>query len=123
MLPPPTTVDLRVGDADDPLRGVVRFMHPDEPLLDLIVGRPAWQRDAIARASIRTEDEILVVTLADLILLKLYAGGSQDAWDIEQLLAGDAAGDAAREAEARLTVLPPEARRFWKRLRNRELGW
>jgi len=31
---------------------------------------------------------VLVATAADFGLLKLYASGTQDAWDVEQLLAG-----------------------------------
>ena len=34
---------------------------------------------------------MLVATAADFGLLKLYASGTQDAWDVEQLLAGPAA--------------------------------
>jgi len=54
-----------------------------------------------------------VVTAADLVLLKLYAGGSQDKWDIEQLLAADRAGDMRRQVEARLPALPSRCREIW----------
>jgi hypothetical protein len=48
--------------------------------------------------------------------LKLYAGGSRDAWDIEQLLeAGDRAALSA-EVEAMLPVSPEDARRLWARV-------
>jgi hypothetical protein len=117
-LEPSTTVDVRVGDSDDPLGGVVRFTRSDERDLDLIVGRPTWQEEAIRRAALRTEDGIPVVTLPDLILLKLYAGGSQDGWDVEQLLAIDVAGNAAGEVEARLDALPHDSRRMWERIRS-----
>lgn len=60
-----------------------------------------------------------VATVSDLILLKLYAGGPQDAWDIEQLLeiAADRADLEAR-AEAQLDALPAESRRLWSRIRR-----
>lgn len=45
---------------------------------------------------------------ADLILLKLYAGGSQDAWDIEQLLTGPERAAVTAEIEATLGALPAE---------------
>jgi hypothetical protein len=57
-----------------------------------------------------------VISPADLILLKLYAGGSQDGWDIEQLLAGDSRLALVEEVEARLDRLPAECRRLWARI-------
>jgi hypothetical protein len=110
-------VDVRRGDAADPLAGVVRLTRSEEIDLDVIVGRPSWQRDVLARAAMRAEHEVPVVTLSDLILLKLYAGGSQDAWDVEQLLAVDASGAAVLEVEQRLDVLPADSRDLWDRLR------
>lgn len=58
-----------------------------------------------------------VATRADLVLLELYAGGPQDAWDIEPLIAE---ADSATLAEVgdRLAALPAEARRLWQRIRR-----
>ena len=112
-----TDVDVRLGDAEDPLRGVVRFRRPDDSVVDVVVGRPAWQRDVLARASLRSDYQVPVVTLSDLILLKLYAGGSHDAWDVEQLLAVDTSGAAAREVENRLPALGAHSRELWARIR------
>lgn len=42
-------IDIRRGDDDDPLLGVVRCIH-EEHAIDLVVGRAAWQREVIARA-------------------------------------------------------------------------
>lgn len=53
---------------------------------------------------------------ADLVLLKLYAGGPQDAWDIDQLLASADARDVAREVESRIGELPEDARALWRRV-------
>ena len=112
------TVDIRIGDADDPLAGVVRFTADDGAVVDLIVGRGPWQTAIVDRARPHTIDGVVVpvVTAADLIALKLYAGGSQDAWDIDQLLL---AGDRARlvaSVGALLPSLPEDACRLWSRI-------
>ncbi len=80
---------IRKGDLYDPLLGVVRFSSPGERPVDLVVGKFAWQREVIARAMMHPGGEVPVVRAVDLILLKLYAGGPQDAWDIQQLLAAE----------------------------------
>jgi hypothetical protein len=113
------SVDLRQGDREDPLAGVVRFSAAGERDVDLVVGKAAWQR-AIAPRATRTpigDAEIPVASAVDLILLKLFAGGSQDRWDIEQLLA---AGDEqiGREVESHLTDLPSSATALWRALRG-----
>lgn len=54
---------------------------------------------------------------ADLVLLKLYAGGPQDAWDIAQLL--DAAPAIEPLVEASLGGLPAECAALWRRIRAR----
>jgi hypothetical protein len=53
----------------------------------------------------------------DLILLKLYAGGPQDAWDIEQLITGPGASSLIDEVEHRLEALPEPCRQLWARIR------
>ena len=53
-----------------------------------------------------------VARAADLILLKLYAGGPQDVWDIDQLL--DVDGTLAAEVEAGLRWLPAECASLWR---------
>ncbi len=73
------SVDVRVGDADDPLAGVVRLDIPGDRPVDLVVGRHFWQARAVARAE-RSSLGPPVVTASDLVLLKLYAGGTQDLW-------------------------------------------
>lgn len=81
-------VDVRRGDAEDPFAGVVRFERPNERVVDLLVGRPAWQRRAVARAEPLSIEgvSLRVATPVDLVLLKLFAGGAQDAWDVRELL-------------------------------------
>ena len=98
------------------MAGVVRIAAANEPTVDVIVGRFGWQREALVRArSNRVGGQgIPLVTAADLVLLKLYAGGPQDAWDIDQLL--DAAPTVAAEVETRLAVLSVECTALWRRI-------
>ena len=113
-------VNIQEGDTEDPLAGVVRLTAADQPPVDLVVGKPAWQAEILSRA---TEAEIEGISVpvadrADLILLKLYAGGPQDAWDIQQLLACEERSAVIREVERHLEALPEECRALWTRLRS-----
>jgi predicted nucleotidyltransferase len=112
------TATLRRGDATDPLAGLARLSLRGEPPVDVIVGRTGWQRDAVDRARSASWSglRLPVARLDDLILLKLYAGGPQDAWDIAELLA--AAGDpqVVQQVEERIDQLPREARALWARI-------
>ena len=114
-------VEARVGDDTDPLAGVVRLTRPPARALDVVVGRKAWQAELIARAEPRRLGtvEVPLVSSADLILLKLYAGGGQDLRDVQSLL--DASERAALTAavEAELGRLPAEARDAWLALLTR----
>jgi hypothetical protein len=108
-----SAVDVRRGDDDDPLAGVVRFTRPGELDVDVVVARRAWQHECLLRAAESTVDGIPVVTAADLILLKLYAGGPQDAWDVRQIL--DLPGEDLRPVvEDRLAALPKDATTLWR---------
>lgn len=109
--------ELRRGDADDPLAGVVRLESAGAYPVDLVVGRFDWQRRILDRAGrlLVGRRNVPVAGAADLVLLKLFAGGSQDAWDVEQLLYVSPA--AVSDVEARLAELPPEAAIMWARLR------
>lgn len=89
-------MDIRLGDSDDPLAGVVRIRRETDRDVDVVVGRHRWQDEALRRAIAIGGQSFRVVDQADLILLKLYAGGSQDRWDIEQLLALDLTGAATQ---------------------------
>jgi hypothetical protein len=79
------SVEIRHADADDPLGGVVRIEAPAERPVDVIVGKHAWQARAVSRAH-RPGAGPAIVQPRDLVLLKLYAGGPQDLWDIRELL-------------------------------------
>jgi hypothetical protein len=111
-------VQIRPGDVDDPLAGVIRLLAPDTYPLDVVVGRHPWQEAILARAR-DTEIEGVRVPVADptgLTLLKLYAGGPQDLWDITQLLAGPGRSALIAEVEASLDALPPGCRSLWTRV-------
>jgi hypothetical protein len=113
-------VEIRRGDADDPLAGVVRVTAAGERDVDVIVGRDAWQRALVdeAQAIDTAAGPLRVVSAAGLVLLKLYAGGAQDLWDIEQLRAAvGAALDA--DVDARIHVLPEDAQSAWARVKGR----
>jgi hypothetical protein len=96
---------------------VVRIDRGDDRPIDVVVGRAAWQARAIARA--RTGIAAApVVEPRDLVLLKLYAGGPQDLWDVRQLLALPNAPELAAEVEADLVGLPRELARRWAEARR-----
>ena len=111
-------IEVRKGDFDDPLAGVVRFTASGESPVDLVVGRSAWQGKLIARAGTAhfAGVELPVLTAVDLILLKLYAGGPQDAWDIQQLLAGPERDGLVVGVEGELSGLPRRSSLLWRRI-------
>jgi len=112
-------IDLRTGDISDPLVGVARITRVDERPVDIIVGEAPWQERIIADASPHevAGSHVPVVDAVGLTLLKLYAGGPQDRWDIEQLLALETHRQQfARTVEKRLADLPPRCRRLWHRI-------
>jgi hypothetical protein len=107
------------GDSDDPLAGSVRVGQGSE-IVDVVVGRYAWQREIIEAAEPLSLGELSlpVARSAGLVLLKLYAGGPKDAWDIRALL--EVSEDAAAiqvEVDGKVPRLPPDAQGLWARLR------
>lgn len=113
-------VEIRRGDDDDPLLGVVRVSATDVNPVDLVVGRTAWQQDIIARArTVSIEGaRARVVDAADLILLKLYAGGPQDCWDVQRLLTASAEEELVATVEQRVAELPAECQQLWHSIRE-----
>lgn len=99
-------IDVRRGDASDPLAGVVRCSSAAE-VLDVVVGRSRWMESVISRATPRelAGEQLPVVDAADLVLLKLYAAGPQDLLDVRLLFAADPKLHAV--ALARSEELPP----------------
>ena len=109
-------VDVRPGDADDPLAGIVRLQDGDDRPVDLIVGRHSWQARAVERATPLANGPPVVLP-RDLVLLKLYAGGTQDLWDVHALLALPGAPALIADVEADLAALPPIMRERWGQAR------
>jgi hypothetical protein len=107
------------GDFDDPLAGSIRLADGTS-VVDVVVGRYAWQRELIEAAVRRSigELELPVVQPAGLVLLKLHAGGPKDAWDIRSLI--EVAEDRTAllaEVERSLPRLPADARHLWGRIK------
>lgn len=106
-------VDVRKGDWDDPLTGVVRIDAAES--IDVVVGKYKWERAVIERAetmSIR-DLELRVPTTADLILLKLSAGGPRDDIDAGNLLrVGDGEAIVRDLHEVKPTLPDPLQRRL-----------
>lgn len=112
------TVEVRRGTHDDPLAGVVRAKRGEETPVDVVVGKHRFLEDVLSRR--RT---ILVggrslpfVDAADLVVLKVFAGGPQDLLDAELLLAGAEGGAIRSAVEARLASLPRALREDAARL-------
>jgi hypothetical protein len=113
--------DIRRGDFTDPLAGVIRLASAGERDIDVVVGRLRWHTDAVERA-VPVESagvRMPVVTPPDLILLKLYAGGPQDYWDIEQLLARDDRAVIIAAVNSRIDMLSRENQSAWVRICTR----
>jgi hypothetical protein len=108
---------VRVGDADDPLAGVVRVPGP----IDIVVIEGRWAAGMIERAVasglVMPIDgvPVPVVDAADLVLLKLYAGGAPDLRDAELLLGNPGVPDAVR---SRLSTSPPVCAAVLERVRG-----
>ncbi len=111
-----TEIEIRRGDFEDPLAGVVRLRGAGE-VVDLVVGREPWMRGVLDRRSevnLRSR-QLPAVTRADLVLLKLFAGGPQDLLDVEVLLAADAE-ELKAEVEQRLEGRRGVLVENWKRV-------
>lgn len=115
-----TPVEIRHGDASDPLEGLVRVRPERGPSIDVVVGRDAWQRGVIERAEplVFAGTQVRVATAADLVLLKLHAAGPADRWDIEQLLGGDDEQSLVAAVERRLAELPASCTELWRHIRH-----
>ena len=80
---------------------------PDGTILDVVVSDAPWAREAIERP-LQTTDDIPVIALPYLVLMKLYAGRSQDIADITRMLGG-ADESALAEVRAAMARHNPEA--------------
>jgi hypothetical protein len=108
-------VTLNFGDASDPLRGMVRFEADGNRPVDLIVGLGGWQTQIFERSVIARfgDRKLPVADKLDLVLLKLYAGGPQDLWDISQLLSSEQSKDMENKVSKALEQLPADFGSAW----------
>lgn len=118
------SVDVRVGDYDDPLAGVVHLELIDGTEADVVVGRYKWQRAVIERAEpLEISGSLVpVVRTPDLILLKLFAGGPIDISDIHALLGMPEHDSIVAEVDSLIEPLPDDARELWASIRGHELA-
>lgn len=113
------TLRMLKGDSEDPLAGSIRVSVSGDRTVDVVVGRYAWQADIIESAEPMSIGEVTVKVArpAGLVLLKLYAGGPKDAWDVRSLLEShERADDIKSEVDRSLSRLPAECARLWKRI-------
>ncbi|HEY6138809.1 MAG TPA: hypothetical protein VI670_13700 [Thermoanaerobaculia bacterium] len=111
-------VEIRRGDFDDPLAGVVRVgTKPDQ--IDVVVGKWKWERAVIERAEpVELRDGIIIPlpSTSDLILLKIAAGGPIDTIDAINLLRIGPLDQLVTEVSAKIADLPRDAQELWQRL-------
>ena len=107
-------VGVTKGDHDDPLLGVVRIDSSE--VIDIVVPRGQWQDEVLTRRLDRVilGERIPVVDAADLILLKVDAGGPIDLIDVELLIRHDPSLRAI--VEKRLEQLPRRIKLAWNGL-------
>jgi predicted nucleotidyltransferase len=112
-------VTIASGDAFDPLAGTVRLIDGLEQV-DVVVGRWKFEEAIIARSTRRpfAESSILVPQAADLVLLKLAAGGPQDMWDIHELMRYVDRDSLVSSVDATAGQLPADAQTLWARVRS-----
>lgn len=82
-------IEWRRGSPDDPIPLLLRLRRHPGPETDVVCATRAWEREMLARAvRLRLPQglEIPVVSVEDLIVLKLMAGGPGDLADVADLL-------------------------------------
>lgn len=111
-------VDPRIGDADDPLAGVVHIQLPDATDIDVVVGRWTWESRLIERADPMPllGAVVPVPQTGDLILLKLAAGGYLDRQDAAALLATGDRPALVHHVEGHIGDVRPDVRALWQEL-------
>src|SRR5712691_667266 len=102
-------VDVRQGDFDDPLAGVVRIGDPAE--IDVVVGKWKWEQRVIESAEpLQIAGTTLpVATASDLILLKLSSGGLKSRLDVIGLLEVGPREELIARVESKLGDFPSTA--------------
>lgn len=113
-------IEIRQGDSDDPLAGVVRFKPARDRQIDIVVGRYKWQSALIGRSEVVDYKGMptRIPSTSDLILLKLDAGGPRDIMDIHELLRAGDREVLISEVDARIVDLPSDVQARWRRLED-----
>ena len=117
----PSPPEIRHGDPDDPLEGVVRLGGGAEPI-DIVVGHQPWTTRVLERRVFLqfAGSRLPLVDRADLIILKLFAAGPQDLVDVQLLLAAEPTVTAT--VEGRLAEAPARVRAAWTELRSKRVS-
>lgn len=121
----PIGIDVRAGDAMDPLRGVVRIGPSARMPVDIVVITAPWACRIVARA-LRVDArrsfgaiELPVARLSDIALLKLYAAATDEVEDAELFLRHPTARAVIEEVSAEIGYLPRDCRERWARVEPR----
>jgi hypothetical protein len=112
-------VDCRRGASDDPVAGVARLTFGPRQKADVVLARWKWEAAVLDRAE-PTRFEGVTVPLprkADLILLKLAAGGGIDLQDAIALLRTGDRDSLVAEIERHLPDLDADAHAAWERVK------
>ena len=77
-------VELRRGDADDPVRGVVNIQDKFQNRVDLLTGIRGMKADVFDRLVTASfmDTKIKIVSAEDFIAMKIFAGGPKDIEDV-----------------------------------------
>lgn len=106
------SADVRKGESDDPLAGVIRLTSTAGSQVGIVVGKWDWEAAVLTR-TVRVRlagADVPLASLADLVLLKVAAGGYGDLSDAALLLATDRA-QIIGQLETLESSLPESLRR------------
>jgi len=109
-------VEIRRGDFDDPLAGVIRIGDGEQ--VDVVIGKWKWEHRVIQRSEPMNVEGVIVrvPTRADLVLLKLAAGGPKDLIDATELLRLGPRDEIIAHVNDNISFLPQDAQRAWQTL-------
>lgn len=121
------SLEVRRGDDDDSLLGVVRIGPRARLPVDVVVPRGGWVRRALGRTVARAVIDgasIPLLDVPDLVLSKVYAGGFQDVRDAVALvqLPGVDRASCVAHVDAEIAHCPGFVRRTWPGVRATLLG-